>query len=345
MKDQNRLLKQCLNNGIPAIVFQGTDSCSLEILKAAEEIYRKHGCSEEFLCDFQLLWKDFKAYQLENSSNIKVPELNAQEKELIRADMNNPKVVSPEIEEFQQVLNNAGFKPIISETVTSGNYILDNNSEYCNIIGKNGDYEFAISHNKDTGQSSFHIFSNDTKYPERIGEYTDFKYCFTDIMYNHPLTQTSEITLKTISESYQQRGYDTISNAIDKYKTNFENVSKCGSTNYTIEEIEICSSGNKAIYGDVTIFQKNNSPKIEIVNLRIQDKFTGKTEPLNTDNIDLFSQPADSLKKILSGGKAEMKISTGAGINNLISLNKKPLGWGLQIGKQVFNTADSSAEV
>lgn len=36
MKDQKELLKKCLVNDIPAIVFQGSDSCAVEILQAAE---------------------------------------------------------------------------------------------------------------------------------------------------------------------------------------------------------------------------------------------------------------------------------------------------------------------
>ena len=42
MKDQKELLKKCLVNDIPAIVFQGSDSCAVEILQAAENIYRKN---------------------------------------------------------------------------------------------------------------------------------------------------------------------------------------------------------------------------------------------------------------------------------------------------------------
>ena len=55
MKDQLRLLRDCINNDRPAVVFQGDDFCAPEILEAAKEIYRKHGCSEEFLFDWQLL--------------------------------------------------------------------------------------------------------------------------------------------------------------------------------------------------------------------------------------------------------------------------------------------------
>lgn len=44
MKDQLRLLRDCINNDRPAVVFQGDDFCAPEILEAAKEIYRKHGC-------------------------------------------------------------------------------------------------------------------------------------------------------------------------------------------------------------------------------------------------------------------------------------------------------------
>ena len=54
MKDQIRLLRDCFHNEIPAVVFQGNDSCAGEILEAAKEIYQKHGCSEEFLYDWQI---------------------------------------------------------------------------------------------------------------------------------------------------------------------------------------------------------------------------------------------------------------------------------------------------
>ena len=68
MKDQLRLLRDCINNDRPAVVFQGDDFCAPEILEAAKEIYRKHGCSEEFLFDWQLLINEVKAYQLELSN-------------------------------------------------------------------------------------------------------------------------------------------------------------------------------------------------------------------------------------------------------------------------------------
>lgn len=43
MKDQLRLLRDCINNDRPAVVFQGDDFCAPEILEAAKEIYRNSG--------------------------------------------------------------------------------------------------------------------------------------------------------------------------------------------------------------------------------------------------------------------------------------------------------------
>lgn len=88
MKDQLRLLRDCINNDRPAVVFfQGDDFCAPEILEAAKEIYRKHGCSEEFLFDWQLLINEVKAYQLESPATVKLPKLSPTETELVREEM------------------------------------------------------------------------------------------------------------------------------------------------------------------------------------------------------------------------------------------------------------------
>lgn len=76
-----------MNNEIPAVVFQGTDICAVEILKAAQDIYRKHGCSEEFLFDWQMLIEDVIAFQKECADMVKLPKLSSVEAELIRKDM------------------------------------------------------------------------------------------------------------------------------------------------------------------------------------------------------------------------------------------------------------------
>ena len=87
MKDQLRLLRDCIYNEIPAVVFQGDDSCAPEILEAAAEIYRRHGCSEEFLYDWQLLVDEVKADQAECPARVKLPRLSPSEAETVRDDM------------------------------------------------------------------------------------------------------------------------------------------------------------------------------------------------------------------------------------------------------------------
>ena len=87
MKDQLRLLRECFRNEIPAIVFQGDDSCTAEVLEAAIEIYRKHGATKEFLYDLGLLLQDVKAYQKENPHRVTLADLSPVETELVREEM------------------------------------------------------------------------------------------------------------------------------------------------------------------------------------------------------------------------------------------------------------------
>lgn len=87
MKDQVKLLRDCIHKDIPAVVFQGDDSCAPEILEAAKEIYRRHGCSEEFLYDWQLLINEVRAYQKESPQTVKLPKLSSVEAELVREEM------------------------------------------------------------------------------------------------------------------------------------------------------------------------------------------------------------------------------------------------------------------
>lgn len=80
MKDQFKLLRDCIHNDIPAIVFQGDDKCLPEILNAAIEIYRQNGCSEEFLYDLGLL-------QAESPETVKLPRLSPVEKVLVKEEI------------------------------------------------------------------------------------------------------------------------------------------------------------------------------------------------------------------------------------------------------------------
>ena len=96
---------------------------------------------------------------------------------------------------------------------------------------------------------------------------------------------------------------------------------------------EICSSGCRTLIGDFTAGKDS-----QMTNFRILDKSTGKTESINTNGIDLSKESPATLKKILSGGKAQ----TNAG---LTQLSKNSIGWGLTVVKQLFSTVNTSAEI
>lgn len=85
--EKKKLLSECLKDDIPVIVFQGTDACSIDILKSANEIYRDAGYSEEFQYDFQNLVNGFCGYQHENQLEVKIPSLNEGEKGLMQEEM------------------------------------------------------------------------------------------------------------------------------------------------------------------------------------------------------------------------------------------------------------------
>ena len=233
MKDQNKLLKKCILNDIPAIVFQGTDGCAIEILQAAADIYKKNGCSEEFLYDFKQLIENFKGYQAENPKEIKVPALTDYEKEVVRMNMQDANLT-----------------------------------------------------------------------PQLPNEIEDFR------------------------EKKNPRRKDN-QDAFNKAENNILNEKH---PNVTPNK-EICSSKSRTLIGDFTAGKDS-----QMTNFRILDKSTGKTESINTNGIDLSKESPATLKKILSGGKA----NTSSG---LLQLSKTSLGWGLTVVKQLFSTVDTSAEI
>ena len=59
----------------------------VEVLEAAHDIYKRHGATQEFLYDFQLLIEDVKAYQTENPVNVRLADLSQSETELVREEM------------------------------------------------------------------------------------------------------------------------------------------------------------------------------------------------------------------------------------------------------------------
>ena len=344
MKDHNTLLATCLRKDTPAISFQAPASCAIEILQAAEKIYRKNGCSPEFLKDFhENVVDNFKVYQQENKSEIKLPDLTPSEKEAFYILQEKEFANFPsQIKDFEQHLKEYGFSQINENTLSHGKYIILNEKEWNGITAKNGDYDFAINHNKEKKQINYFLFSNDSNYPERIGDYDSLKACFFDVMVKHPL-QEEKKNLTFMIEEYRKMGYVNIADTIKRYSINIETTFISEEAKYTIENIEIQTCGAKTMIGDFTISQKDNKPMAEINNYRILDKSTGKIESLNIDNINLSKQPPEALKKLLSGQQAEMTAKSG--ITQMMGLSKSPAGWTLQVGKQTFNTIDSSVEL
>lgn len=122
----------------------------------------------------------------------------------------------------------------------------------------------------------------------------------------------------------------------EKYPGMFQNKTQSTQKDHNttnLKEQELYSSETKILIGDI-------SSKKEITNLRIKDKITGKTEPLNSNGIRLLDQPSECIEKILSGKKVEFTTNSGKGY--LTGLCKTPLGWGLTIGKQIQSSTDSS---
>ena len=122
----------------------------------------------------------------------------------------------------------------------------------------------------------------------------------------------------------------------EKYPSMFQNKTQSTQKDHNttnLKEQELYSSETKILIGDI-------SSKKEITNLRIKDKITGKTEPLNSNGIRLLDQPSECIEKILSGKKVEFTTNSGKGY--LTGLCKTPLGWGLTIGKQIQSSTDSS---
>jgi len=151
--------------------------------------------------------------------------------------------------------------------------------------------------------------------------------------------------LQKLSSSYKDLGYTSIADAISYYTPNYANISESGSSfSYTIENVEVSSGGAKVLYGDIIVSKGSGEAVASIANYRVKDKTTGLIEALETNGVDICKQPANQVKKLLSGSKVQTS-SAAAGITQMLGLNKTPLGWGISIGKQIFNTAESSAGI
>lgn len=74
MKDPLNVLRECLQESIPAMVLRGDDRCTIEILEAAIEIYKRQGAGETQLRELYHLTDDMRAYQKNHPQQVTVPE-------------------------------------------------------------------------------------------------------------------------------------------------------------------------------------------------------------------------------------------------------------------------------
>lgn len=196
MRDQVILARNALKNDIPLFTLIGKDKFALQTLEYYHSL-AKEECSPEFLKDFhENVVDNFKVYQQENKSEIKLPDLTPSEKEAFYILQEKEFANFPsQIKDFKQHLKEYGFSQINENTLSHGKYIILNEKEWNGITAKNGDYDFAINHNKEKKQINYFLFSNDSNYPERIGDYDSLKACFFDVMVKHPLQEEKKILL------------------------------------------------------------------------------------------------------------------------------------------------------
>ena len=218
-------------------------------------------------------------------------------------------------------------------------------------------YLKAIEHELDCNPTGFK-YKTLTTNPEVKKAVDDLTYDIYGMDNPHPLEWYSSNNTKAVispdqylSEERNKIMREYAKNpwgALDKENVSAEGMDKWATvtnkyiemkTNIAANQVELQSSGSKSLIGDMS----HTSGQEQISNYRILDKSTGRIEPLNVGNIDLENQSPETLKKLLSGQQAEM--TTKPGITQMMGLSKSPAGWTLQVGKQIFNMADSSAEI
>ncbi|NDV83384.1 hypothetical protein [Bacteroides sp. 51] len=141
-------------------------------------------------------------------------------------------------------------------------------------------------------------------------------------------------SLPTITVSQAEKlGYSSIA---DKARQPY-------SENTLFLNSEVVSSGNKMLIADI---KANTYPgkeqTLHFRNYRIRDMATGKIEALHIKDIDLSKQPADSLRTLLSGGKADL--TDKVGVPQKLGLTKTLGGWGFRAAQQAFASMDAAAE-
>ena len=154
------------------------------------------------------------------------------------------------------------------------------------------------------------------------------KISITENMYNLSYEQLTSIELEI--EKYEQ----ILSNYENVYSSQSIAPAQILSSNSVSTTKEIVESGSRSIIADI------NNGKTH--NYRIVDRATNATKPLTLENMDISKQPVDSLKKILSGGKAELVDSKGTA--NFYSLANSPTSYVLTLGKQLLGSKGAGAE-
>lgn len=194
MKDQVKLLRACINNDVPAVVFQGDDKCAPEILEAALSIYKKNGCSVEFVYDFQLLINEVKAYQKESPDTVKIPKLSTSEAEHIREDMDKEKVQV--CNTWEKDASEATYEEYSMEKV---------------VPGKFGIIEVGEEKTKKYGLISDRLYEHDKNDNERCWFYPLTGGCFSlDIKTGVRHENTKIISIEVITNEAAKSRYDTL---------------------------------------------------------------------------------------------------------------------------------------
>lgn len=316
-------LHNCLRADIPVIVFQGTDSCTIDILKAARSIYENYeknnkeqiqelfGFKSNVAEDVDKLIYEFKIYQQSNIGTLKTPDLSPVEKEIILEEMESHNPI--EIADFKCKLEERGFIKIDSSLVQDGTYILTNDKEVNSIVAKHGEYEFAINYGREKDVTSYYIFSNNPKYPEKVPDYHYFKACFADIMQLSSSNKNSP--LANLISQYKDLGYNSIvENLHDKTEQFNLNLELAPWLPIEMPDIEICKSGAKTLHANMVLIHEKGEAKVKFDNLYIRDKSTSSIEPLYLNSflhfpekIEIKQIPASDMQRLLSGGKIDIK--------------------------------------
>lgn len=108
-----KVLNECIYNEVPIVVFKGTDSCAVEILKSAEAIYEGNGCDKAFLSGFNSFIAMFEEYGKTNKESIKLPQLSESEKEFVSEDMDYDFTNAIRDDDFSKIIQmkEQGYQP------------------------------------------------------------------------------------------------------------------------------------------------------------------------------------------------------------------------------------------